>query len=768
MSVAFRVPERLLAKGLRADRPPLTLEQHLLDTETAAIALFREGSRWGDAFPRFFRLNADERRKFLPTLRVAALAHDIGKANADFARAMVEPGVEQTLRHEHLSAIFLHHEPYRRWLGASARVDFDSVAAAVATHHLKTADDGDYKLAQPRSAPDTRVFFEHPEVTRILHKIGEVAEIGPPPSASIPGVYPSPAWQATYAATVGASRVLARRMRREPCALTFALKAALVACDTVASGLVREGHSIVDWIEDVAHRDAIDGQRIREDIIDPRVASVAARTGKPFVFQAFQEGAARISQRSLLLAACGAGKTLAAWRWAEAQATARPVGRVVFLYPTRGTATEGFRDYVGWAPEGDSALVHGTSRYELDGMAQNPSESLRGKRLVDETDARLFALALWSKRYFSATVDQFFSFLENRYESLCLVPALADAVVVLDEVHSYDDRMYRNLLQFLDRLDCPVLAMTATLPPDRRKELGKRMEIYPRDEHRAELRDLERLEAHPRYRHRAVRDESEALAAALRALEEGLRVLWVVNVVRRAQTLTRALRNATPHRVLTYHSRFRLSDRQRAHRSVVDAFQADGSPVIAVTTQVCEMSLDLDADLLITEHAPIPSMVQRFGRANRHLRRGEEFRATLLTYPPESVLPYDEDELSASAGFLAALSGEPSQRELSEKLEQLAPRARATSADASAFFAGGYCAVPGDFRESESSGTSCVLDSDVDEVVAALAQRRPIDGFVLQVPRKHARPGPTTLARWLSIAPRALYDVDLGFVDEVN
>ena len=47
--------------------------------------------------------------------------------------------------------------------------------------------------------------------------------------------------------------------------------------------------------------------------------------------------------------------------------------RVIFLYPTRATATEGFKDYVAWAPEADAGLIHGTAAYELDGMFANPA-----------------------------------------------------------------------------------------------------------------------------------------------------------------------------------------------------------------------------------------------------------------------------------------------------------------------------------------------------------------------------------------------------------
>lgn len=758
-------PAQLLAKSPRPGRPPLTLEQHLIDTDLAASTLFAEGTRWHEALCRFFKLSDSERVLFLPSLRVAALAHDIGKANADFLQALEGKGFAQTVRHEHLSAIFLHHPQVRAWLKASARVDFPSIVAAVATHHLKCARDGDYVFGRPRYAPTTRLYFSHPEISATLKRMAAIVGADAPRLADA-GLYPG-TWEPAWADARTASRSLETRMLTESCALTFALKAALVASDTVASGLVREGHPITAWLNDVAHRAPIDAATVRRDIIDPRVQSIEARTGTKFTFQSFQDGAAKLSSRALLLAACGSGKTLAAWRWAESQAAARPVGRVVFLYPTRGTATEGFRDYVGWAPEGDGALVHGTSRYELEGMTENPSDSVRDKRLVNESEARLFALALWSKRYFSATVDQFLSFMENRYESLCLVPALADALVILDEVHSYDDRMFQNLLEFLKRTNVPVLAMTATLSPDRRRQLeALELETYPREEHREELKDLERLECHPRYRHERLSSADEAMQKAIEAVANGQRVLWVVNVVRRAQALSRQLRSRVSCPTLTYHSRFRLKDRQAAHRRTVEAFQGDSGAVIAVTTQVCEMSLDLDADVLITEDAPISSLVQRFGRANRHLKRGDNFRATLHTYVPESELPYEPDDLRGGREFLESLPEEPSQRDLATLLETLSPRARDAPTDAARFFGGGYFATPGEFRDIDAIGKASVLDVDLDEVTRRLKAREPIDGFVVQVPRKFAVPSASPLPQWLSIAPSDHYDTSLGFLDE--
>jgi CRISPR-associated endonuclease/helicase Cas3 len=262
-----------------------------------------------------------------------------------------------------------------------------------------------------------------------------------------------------------------------------------------------------------------------------------------------------------------------------------------------------------------------------------------------------------------------------------------------------------------------------------------------------------------------------ALAAATTAVRDGQRVLWVVNTVRRCQQLARALRQRLGEEagVGVYHSRFRLEDRQRRHRETIDAFRAPAGgepvPAIAVTTQVCEMSLDLDADLLITEHAPISSLVQRFGRANRHLRRGAAFRATLLTYEPESNAPYDKKDLEAASRFLAQLSGrDVSQRDLAVALETHALAERDASGS-TAFVHGGYFATAGALRDGDDIGAAVVLDSDLDRYKQLEKRGEPTDGLRLTVPKKHARIAEGSgLPLWLRTADGCRYDSWLGFV----
>jgi len=764
----------LLAKSPRGGRT-LTLHQHLLDTEQAASALFRKGTRWARAYLRFFKLSEDEHARFLLNLRIAALFHDIGKANEGFLDAVTSKRfVAQSLRHEHLSAIVLAHPAVRRWLAQCAEVDIDVILAAVLSHHLKAAQNGKWQVLAARSAAPTRLHLGDPQVVATLTRIAAVAGMTPP-TLRLPDRYDDPGWEDAWnwfwdQRVPRFARELAAPSSGTRLALHLAVKAGLIAADSVASAMFREGLPIDKWIEAVAHAPALAPDAVEREILTPRIAEISS-SARPFQAHKFQDGAATVGRRGLLLAACGAGKTLAAWRWADAISRSEPIGRVIFLYPTRGTATEGFRDYVGHAPEGTAALVHGTAAYELLGMQSNVPDlppSLRGKDfLPDEAEDRLFALGLWPKRYFSATVDQFLSFIEHSYGGLCLLPALADAAIVFDEVHSYDGTMWNALMAFLQRFDVPVLCMTATLPPTRRAELGKLLRAYPDDRERVELEDLEQSELHPRYQLEAVGGQNEALQRVLTEAHAGRRVLWVVNTVKRCQQLARRLASEFPH-VLVYHSRFRLEDRQRRHRETVDAFRAPAQgepmPAIAVTTQVCEMSLDLDADVLVTEHAPISSLVQRFGRANRHLRRGREFRAQLITYPPEGELPYERDELAAAARFLTSFADrDVSQRDLAEGLAAHSPPGRQASGE-TRFLDGGYFATPGTLRDSDDAGAPVILDRDLPRFRELHRLREPTDGLRLTVPRKFARPAEESgLPTWLMLADGHRYDLTLGF-----
>lgn len=768
----------LLAKSPRGDRL-VSLAEHCLDTEKAARVVFRPDGRWSRSWARFFRFQDSDRRRFLLNLRVAGLFHDVGKANEEFQAAVTgtAPGRRQTLRHEHFSALILALPDVRSWLGRHPDLDVDAITAAVLSHHMKATEHGvEWAWGRPctvadQAAAHVRLHLDHPAVREIFARVQDLAGLSRPPELpGLPWTESSALWAdalctGTRAALAYRRAINRRAPQRRP--LLWAVKAGLVVADSVASGVVRVGGDIEDWIESVVHRPALTGEELARAIIDKRVAEIERLTRKPFVFHRFQTLAASQGEKALLLAGCGAGKTLAAWKWAQAALQERELGHVVFLYPTRGTATEGFRDYVGWAPEEDAALVHLTARYEIEAMTQNPGEHLFGRKFLDEAEARLYALGLWRRRYFSATADQFLGFLEHSYTGICLLPLLADSAIVIDEIHSFDRRMFGNLKALLAHFDVTVLCMTATLPRWRRADLEQLgLRVFPTPEHRGELQDLERQEKRPRYRIRRLSGPEIALEEALETYRRGGKTLWVVNTVDRCQEIAGTLRRHVDS-VLVYHSRFRLGDRHRAHDEVVKAFK-EGRPVLAVTTQVCEMSLDLDADQLITELAPVTSLVQRFGRSSRSQSRASSHCAEVLWYEPARSSPYEDKDLDSARGFLAGLGrGTVSQRELAERLDAL-DLDEPLSDESAAFLTSGYFAVPGSFREKDEHSQSCVLEEDVETVTKLVAARKSYDAYILPVPRgavldEEKAPRPSTFPKFLGIVSSARYDPLLGF-----
>jgi CRISPR-associated endonuclease/helicase Cas3 len=132
--------------------------------------------------------------------------------------------------------------------------------------------------------------------------------------------------------------------------------------------------------------------------------------------------------------------------------------------------------------------------------------------------------------------------------------------------------------------------------------------------------------------------------------------LTVVNRVDRAQEIYKELldQGRTEKDAAVLHSRFREGDR-KARMQLLDEKQDR----IIVATQVVEAGVDISAHTLITELAPWPSLVQRFGRCNR---RGEYDDAEILWVDIDSsekasglVLPYDSESLEIARSLIKTI-----------------------------------------------------------------------------------------------------------------
>jgi len=627
----------------------------------------------------------------------AAAVHDLGKCGDHF-QAMVrrEREAPQLVRHEALSLwMCWPGQPLASWLGAAVEGEGDLCLAlvAAAAHHRKFWSEA---IAPEDSGAGSslELLMHHADFHATLTLIADELGLPPPPSFSEPHrvqvsrrSHPRQqflAWQEDFE----------RRVPRgsEEARLLPVVKALVLAADVAGSALPRAGEKR-GWI----------GAQLSQRATGEEMASVVERrlAGRPA--RPFQEAVARSSgPLTLARAGCGSGKTVAAYAWAARQ---HPGRQLWLTYPTTGTATEGFRDYLP-GTDVSGRLEH--SRAEVDLELLDLRREGEGHRGED----RLDALRAWGMDVLTCTVDTVLGLVQNQRKGLYAWPALCDACVVFDEVHAYDARLFGALLRFLEALPgIPVLLMTASLPSARLQALRSLCQRV----HGVSLAELEgpaELEALPRYRRVLGASEWSEVEACLAG---GGKVLWVSNTVERCLDVAReAERRGLP--VRRYHGRFRYGDRVQRHGEVIQAFQREGA-VLACTTQVAEMSLDLSADLLVTDLAPIPALIQRLGRLNRRSSPERPAPPAPFVVCPFSGPPYDDPPglLREADAWLERLgTGPVSQRDLVAAWDA-PPEDRVPGLLPSAWLDGGFTTVPVELREA-SPGLTVLRAEDVEAV----------------------------------------------------
>ena len=134
----------------------------------------------------------------------------------------------------------------------------------------------------------------------------------------------------------------------------------------------------------------------------------------------------------------------------------------------------------------------------------------------------------------------------------------------------------------------------------------------------------------------------------------GTPTIIMVNTVRRAQNIHAVLKNAGAPCMLV-HSRFRPAER-RGINERISRIRKDEN-IIIVSTQVLEAGVDISARTLVTELAPWPSMVQRFGRCNRGAEY-DQADIVWLDIDDEALMgPYDKSGIDHARGLMSSMEG---------------------------------------------------------------------------------------------------------------
>ncbi len=276
------------------------------------------------------------------------------------------------------------------------------------------------------------------------------------------------------------------------------------------------------------------------------------------------------------------------------------------------------------------------------------------------------------------TVDQILlSFLQvGRYFSKRVM--FRGSGLIIDEVHLLNPLMLDLLTFFLKKYakiyGFKIIMMSATLPNALIKFLSDNLQLS--GNYLLDCSEGYKRKRRVRWIYEDEDIASEKVLEKIVNKKDFEKVLVVVNTVEQANTIGERLENYFKliygEDFIVFHARSMYKDRKNKERWLMNNRE---KPHILVATQVCEVSLDLSYDYLFTELAPIPSLIQRFGRVNRYKDNTENINVQIFRphIGNQRRYPYAENDLTMAEEIVKELSGEKlvNEKQLIDKLDSI-------------------------------------------------------------------------------------------------
>jgi len=261
----------------------------------------------------------------------------------------------------------------------------------------------------------------------------------------------------------------------------------------------------------------------------------------------------------------------------------------------------------------------------------------------DEPESKWF-----TERAIITTVDQYFTAFAgaplswSSATSHAAAGAALASYTVFDEMHLLNPKNGLQLLfavlKLRNRWNLPTAVMTATLPNSVINFLETKcglvkIEASGKDiEDRDSWRDVN-LKLHD------AELNVEGLAEFVKGHWKNYgKAIVFVNTVERAISLYKKLKgdSSLENKVLLAHSRFTKKHRKRIEEEIHSKFGRNSEfEGILVTTQVAEAGLNISAPLVITELAPMDSLIQRAGRCARFRENSGEVEGKVIVVKPK-------------------------------------------------------------------------------------------------------------------------------------
>ncbi|MBY0347385.1 MAG: CRISPR-associated helicase Cas3' [Hydrotalea flava] len=316
----------------------------------------------------------------------------------------------------------------------------------------------------------------------------------------------------------------------------------------------------------------------------------------------------------LIRAPTGSGKTDASLLWASSQIANHKAERLIIAMPTRFTSNAlsinvagslsdtGLYHSSAWNSKFHKQVKEGFLKKEIAKKEHELARQLLVPVTVCTIDHLLIALTL------------------TREDHHSIVFNLSNSCVVIDEADFYDEFTQANILVLLEALNVlkvPVMVMSASLPESSLlmyQSTGYKVgKIYEDTSDNKRIRCIidEIIE------YEEVKEIDDQLQICL---DKGCAIIYA-NTVAKAMRFYRWFeeRNIKP---ILYHSRFTEPDKAKREELLLsalgkDAWNSGTAKGIIIMTQIGEISVNISADLMLSDLCPIDRLVQRVGRLCR-------------------------------------------------------------------------------------------------------------------------------------------------------
>lgn len=344
----------------------------------------------------------------------------------------------------------------------------------------------------------------------------------------------------------------------------------------------------------------------------------------------------------LVRAPTGAGKTDAALLWASKQILHNRADRLVIAMPTRFTSNA--------LSVSISKTLSNTGLYHSSAWSAIVSDNSKtGDNNNKQVMRQLQQARLLLSPVTVCTIDHLLMSLTQTREDHHLIDFnLANSCFVIDEADFYDDFTLANIMFLLKVLHVwrvPVLLMSASLPDVIVPLIMSKTGYVPGkilEDNSDASRD--RFLIAEKRRYESFDDIQDLLDMCIK---KGNGIVYM-NTIDKAigcyLYLQKRIRECGKNiKVYVYHSHFAEMDKLKRENELLSAlgrvaWENNKAEGIVVLTQIGEMSVNISAQIMISDLCPIDRLIQRAGRLCRFSK--EELGLLYVILPQKGGLPY--------------------------------------------------------------------------------------------------------------------------------